>query len=275
MPTTVFSQFQGNLKSKTSLRAFFEAEKLIEILAPERSAKTSVQSIFKKFQESFSFNTDKKDKSIFSVVLDWPDQEQIAFLLNRYIEMVALQTKMELVEEVKGDLLQNKIMLEQVLASKRTMALQRREDEIARLAEALLIAEELKITTAESSSLLRNVDYSRSQGSNSIALFFRGFTPLRAQISALKNRKSDDPYISGIRELQEQLVVINAQLLALTDNFKVIRVDEKAYRPDSPIKPKKRLIVALGGVLGLMLGVFAAFFFNFLENNRKEQESEA
>ena len=123
--------------------------------------------------------------------------------------------------------------------------------------------------------MLRNVDFTQSQGSNPIALFSQGSNALKAQITALKNRKTDDPYIGGIRGLQEQLVMLNNQLLTVNDDFKVVRIDQQAYRPDSPIKPKKRLIVALGGMLGLILGIFAAFFFNFLENNRKEQESEA
>ena len=251
------------------------AEKLIDILAPERNATTSEQNVFKGFQKSFNFNADKKDKRLFSVAFDWPNQEQIAGLLNRYVEMVALQTKQDIIGKVKGDLLQNKITVEQAIASKRAMAAQRRSDEIARLSEALLIAQALNITTAESSSLLRNVDFSQSQGSNPIALFSQGSNTLQAQISALKSRKTDDPYISGIRGLQEQLVTLNNKLLAINDDFKVVRIDQQAYRPDSPIKPKKRLIVALGGVLGLMLGIFAAFFFNFVENNRKEEGAEA
>jgi LPS O-antigen subunit length determinant protein (WzzB/FepE family) len=33
---------------------------------------------------------------------------------------------------------------------------------------------------------------------------------------------------------------------------------------DHPVKPRKKLIVALAGILGLMLGVFLAFFREFL-----------
>jgi len=271
----VFIQVQGNLKSKAALKVFFEAEKLTDILRSEYSANKSEQVIFEKFQESFHFNADKKDKRIFSVTLDWSDQEQVADLLNRYIETVALQTKHEILDKLEGDLLQNKITVEQAIASKRAMAAQRRSDEIARLSEALLIAQALNITTAGSSSLLRNVDFSQSQGSSPIALFSQGSNTLQAQLSALKSRKTDDPYIKGIRELQEQLLMLNNKLLAFNDDFKVVRIDQQAYRPDSPIKPKKRLIVALGGVLGLMLGIFSAFFFNFLENNRKEEGAEA
>lgn len=40
--------------------------------------------------------------------------------------------------------------------------------------------------------------------------------------------------------------------------------------PD-PIKPKKGLIVAVGFISGLMLGIFLAFFLEFIRNGRKEE----
>jgi len=33
-------------------------------------------------------------------------------------------------------------------------------------------------------------------------------------------------------------------------------------------------MTAIGGMLGLILGIFTAFFFNFVENNRKEEGAE-
>ena len=39
-----------------------------------------------------------------------------------------------------------------------------------------------------------------------------------------------------------------------------------------PVEPRAKLVLALGGVLGLMLGVFAAFFLSFLENVKREQQ---
>ena len=41
-------------------------------------------------------------------------------------------------------------------------------------------------------------------------------------------------------------------------NLKLARISKYPSLPNSPIKPKKTLIVLLGGVLGGMLGVFIA-----------------
>ena len=42
--------------------------------------------------------------------------------------------------------------------------------------------------------------------------------------------------------------------------FKDIRIIDKALAPDGPIKPRKMVNLAIGGILGLMLGVMLAFF---------------
>ena len=51
----------------------------------------------------------------------------------------------------------------------------------------------------------------------------------------------------------------------LTKNFEMLRVTTK----DSPAKPKKSLILAVATVSGLFLGVFLAFFLEWIENARK------
>jgi uncharacterized protein involved in exopolysaccharide biosynthesis len=42
--------------------------------------------------------------------------------------------------------------------------------------------------------------------------------------------------------------------------FKDIRIVDKAFAPDKPIKPRKMLNLAIGGTLGLILGVMLTFF---------------
>jgi len=54
-------------------------------------------------------------------------------------------------------------------------------------------------------------------------------------------------------ELQKQLVLIR--------NLEVV---QPATEPVSPIGPRKDLIVAIGGMLGLMVGIFAAFLREWL-----------
>ncbi len=46
-------------------------------------------------------------------------------------------------------------------------------------------------------------------------------------------------------------------------------VIDPPYASDIPVKPKKKLIVAVAGVSGLFLGIFLAFFLEWLENVRR------
>jgi capsular exopolysaccharide synthesis family protein len=46
----------------------------------------------------------------------------------------------------------------------------------------------------------------------------------------------------------------------------------KAKEPKSPIKPKKKLTLALGAILGLMLGLGAAFFIEYMDDSLRRKE---
>ena len=52
----------------------------------------------------------------------------------------------------------------------------------------------------------------------------------------------------------------------------VMRVDQTAFPPNLPIKPNHRIIIMVCVVMGLFIGVIAAFFLNCLETLKKEEE---
>jgi LPS O-antigen subunit length determinant protein (WzzB/FepE family) len=89
------------------------------------------------------------------------------------------------------------------------------------------------------------------------------------EVEVLQQRTDDDPFISGLRDLQEGLARLQSVKID-ESGLHAVTFDRKAYPPEHRIKPKRKLIVVLGLVLGLMLGVFLAFFRNFLENQRRE-----
>lgn len=130
-------------------------------------------------------------------------------------------------------------------------------------------------------------------------LFLRGERSLLAEIKVLQERVTDDPYISELRPLQTKISLLEKNksleesrikntpstfLGAIRGNeseltrlkmvsldprsVSVVQVNQTAFPSESPIKPKRRLIVALGAVLGLMIGVFGALFLNFLEKQK-------
>ena len=112
-------------------------------------------------------------------------------------------------------------------------------------------------------------------------------------LAALKNRKSDDPYIPEIVNLQNKLSTINSNQTLKTLESRVddspfvveinkldieaiklkafepssigihaMQMNQYAYPPEAPIKPKKRLIVAVAFIAGFILSILLVFIMN-------------
>ncbi|BCR24070.1 hypothetical protein KAM429_18450 [Aquipseudomonas alcaligenes] len=83
------------------------------------------------------------------------------------------------------------------------------------------------------------------------------------KIEVLKNRKDEDLFLKQLAQLREEearLKGLDLDLSALT----LVRVDQPAAKPLKPKEPKKVLIIAIGFMLGGMLGVFVALIRSML-----------
>lgn len=184
----------------------------------------------------------------------------------------------------------------------------RRDNRITQLDEAIRIAKSLGITKPTTPSALGEGERS-GQGSvirtevnnQQIPLYFMGTEALEAERNALLQRRSDDftePRVAQIaKELQllannRQVEVLNkrenedlflkklaawreeaARLRSLNvdvSGLKLATIDQPATQPIKPVKPKKLLILALGVVLGGMLGLFVALLRNMLRTKPAE-----
>ena len=83
----------------------------------------------------------------------------------------------------------------------------------------------------------------------------------------LKNRKSDDPFISGLRDLQEQLALLRSFKFD-ESGMHAVTVDQAAYPPKTRIKPNRSLVVSLGTVVGMFLGIFLVFLVSFVQKQK-------
>ncbi|MFZ3155517.1 Wzz/FepE/Etk N-terminal domain-containing protein [Pseudomonas sp.] len=177
-----------------------------------------------------------------------------------------------------------------------------RDNRIAQLDEAARIAKALDIVKPTTPSALGEVGR-EAQGSiirtevnnQQIPLYFMGSEALEAERAALRQRRSDDftePRIAQIAK-ELQLLANNRQIETLkkrenedlflkdlavwreeaarlrnlqvdASNLKLVSIDQLAVEPLRPIKPKKALILALGLVLGGMLGLFIALIRNMV-----------
>ena len=76
---------------------------------------------------------------------------------------------------------------------------------------------------------------------------------------------SESTYIILLEKYQEARI---NEAMELGD----IRVIDEARIPKDPIKPNKELNLAIGGILGLMLGVMLTFFLEYMDNTIKTTE---
>ncbi|MGH8601428.1 MAG: Wzz/FepE/Etk N-terminal domain-containing protein [Gammaproteobacteria bacterium] len=179
----------------------------------------------------------------------------------------------------------------------------RRESRITQLDEAIQIAVSLGIRKPTTPSAMADAQHQgqlvRTEvNSREIPLYFMGVEALKAEREALNERRSDDFSEPRIAEIEKELELLqrNRQVeilkqrqnedLYLKDlaewrqeatqlkgirfdasRLQLVRVDQLAQEPLSAVKPQKMLILALGGVLGVMLGVLAAVLLNFLSRN--------
>ena len=91
-------------------------------------------------------------------------------------------------------------------------------------------------------------------------LYMMGERALRAEIAQLKTRsdlESEDLFIKGLPEILQNTAVLNSVSVDWK-SVNYVLVDQPALLPRTPVKPRKLLIVALGGIGGFMLGLLAA-----------------
>ena len=198
--------------------------------------------------------------------MEWDDPVFPAKLINNYIRFFDLVTIKMLVAATRNSIESQIRDIEYTIGSKRQIAKQRREDQILRFEEATVIARKLAIKErVDTNTVVQNNQLNIS--TSNTPLYYRGSKALGAEIVFLKNRKSDDPFISGLRDLQEQLALLRSIKIS-EKGMHSVTVDQAAYPPKNRIKPNRRLIVSLGTVVGLFLGIFLVFFVSYVQKQK-------
>ncbi|MBN2867003.1 MAG: hypothetical protein JXK16_13425, partial [Thiotrichales bacterium] len=261
-PQRVFDIFTQNLNSRSSTLSFFKANNLAEIYNPTINTLQGAQyqeafnRAFEHFLKDYKVSFPKKDATagFISVELSLSiDEARLAQLLNQNIAEVMASSKTQILNEINNDKKVRMEQMQQEITSARKIALDSRMDRVAALDEAIAIARTLNLeepTTMGPTVEIQNV---QNQG---LPLYYLGYKLLEAEKITLLKRTSDDPYITKLRGLQESYDSLDAVNIN-PERLSVARIDQAAEIGEK-VKPKKSLIIAVGAVLGLMLGVFIA-----------------
>ena len=262
---SVFEQFKQNLKSRTLHKKFIQENGLMEVMAPMRTPETRDEDIYNGFAELIKL---ENVEGLTSLSIELNNSEIAAHWVNDLIEFVDKETIHQLVQNQLISIANQIRDIEYAIGSKRQMAKQRREDKILRYKEASIIAMQLDIVDRiDTTNVVQNNRLNIT--TTNIPLYYRGYRALNAEIEYLNNRKSDDPFILGLRDLQEQLTLLRS-IKFDKDNLVTVHIDQAAYPSSSPIKPNRRVIVSLTTLVGLFSGIFLAFFIEFVQNQRKK-----
>ncbi len=276
-PSSVFSQFQRNLESRLTLKLIFDKYNLIKTYHSDINLLSGADKIkaekiaFSKFVKDFSIQrlkaTDLSKAISVSLALPLTEQE-VAVILNDLVKMAEQITIHQLYQQIVSEKQSRVGLLNDRISSVRQIALDKRMDRIAQLDEAIIITQKLGLNKPVSAGPTLNINNVNTQSSLNSALYLLGSDLLVAEKAVLESRKMDDAFIPELRDLQGQLQKLQNLKIVKAD-FGVVTIDQAAIYGDK-IKPKKALILAVAGVLGLMLGVFIALIRRAVKNRRQE-----
>lgn len=257
--TGVFTEVQKNLQSRQLRRHFFEQHKLLDWFnkdgKPERLNGTL---LFEKyFNEKLKINFSKKENvDYISLSFEIDEPKLSAKWLNSYVDFVISITNNQILELSVKELDSIKASLESKLIVLRRIALKKRLDRIDQLQESLEIAR-----------LNGNIEPVNWQGNNLGRDYLIGSKAIESELKVLRGRKSDDPFIKGLHNIQERIIYLDA--ISIEDKkIKSATVEQKATIPSSPIKPKKLLIVVIAFILGLMIATLWALIKGAVDNRQ-------
>lgn len=273
--SNVFEKFTGNINSRKLKKEFFDRFKVLETLLASESTQVLTEKqkndYFEDFSKSLSVSSNKKSNSTI-ITLEGIYPDKIGPWLDSLVVMANKETVNQLVKNLQVNLDEKTKSLKINISSKRSIYKKRREDELGRLQEAYQTAKTLGLRGFNNTGTKLSNANNLSIYMKGAKLYMQGTEVLLAEMGALKNRKSDDIHISGLRDLQEQLTRFDSIKID-KDSLQAVIVDKKATVSIEPIRPIRKLIVILSLILGGILGIFGVFILEFISKFKKQADN--
>ncbi|MCF4994989.1 chain-length determining protein [Pseudomonas syringae] len=249
----VYEVFARNLQGESLRQKFFQGVYLPSLDDSDRKA--PLDRLYERFSRVLMVKGPGKDTpDRFSVIVQGEDPVRATEWAKNYVERASEAAEAELVKNVKAEALVSARNLEQQIASLRETAQRIREDRIQQLEEGLKIAESIGLTLPSvHSSATVDIVLDTSDKLD----YQRGSKALAAEVDVFKARSSDDAFIKELRPLQMQYSFYN-HMKVDPESISVYRQDGNVEVPESPIKPRKAIIIILGLIAGLFIGSFIA-----------------
>lgn len=274
LPKDVFGAFLQNLTSESLRRQYFDQQGLKSRLDP--AGGMSAQDVFERlFSNRLIVKRDRRDRNVVHVDFEGNDANLVAKAVNGFVDLAAKKTVQQLVQNARSKVQSKETSLINKIAVKRKAALQVRQDKTAKLKAAISVAEQLGIK-----DIVALPGRSKNSGTvshqvgetTSFPLYMMGYKALKAEVNMLRHRKDDDAYIQGLRDLQEHLALLQHEKFD-PSQISAVQIDQAAVAPDHHIRPRRRLIVSLGLIGGLIIGMLTAFFADAVTRARLSRQT--
>ena len=268
----IYFDFMKNAQSRQFQRKFFFENKIYDYFDadPEEAFDVSFNEMLRFSLESKYVSRDIRQEEFFNVSFLHSDPNLAAKWLNDYVQMVERETSRRIVDGVNTSIENYRKKIQSAIDSHKEQAKQIRADNITRLKEALLIAEELDIIKPSNANLTNQtiiMDNSTVSGPTQITempLYLFGTDALKTQIDILQNRVSDDPFIPNLRSLEAELNTTSLVKVNYSD-VRVAEIDQKALAPTRKYSPRRSLIL----IVGLFFGIVVSFFYILIAHTKK------
>lgn len=253
----IYAVFKTNLLSVSLKRAFFRETYLPALAVDKRNR--AQDKLWVEFNEILTVKAPdiKNRPDLYEVKVAYVSPVLAAEWVNHYIDMAANKTEQDMQENLRTEIAAKTQVIEKQIDALRTTAQKRREDRIVRLRDALVVAEAVGLDTPQVVAAKTSSDGDLAQFIDGNLMYMRGAKAIRAELAVLEKRENDDPFINKLRELQNRLDFLQ-KIDDNPDDVSVVTLDSSAEVPETPVKPKKLIILALGIIVGGMLGVFVA-----------------
>ncbi|WP_224795540.1 LPS O-antigen chain length determinant protein WzzB [Pseudomonas fluorescens] len=262
----VYSSFVSNLQSESLRRDFFK-----EVYLPslgESDRQKSQDTLYRQFLKEITvIQPTKEFPDRFSVYALSNNSEMSVKWLREYIDRASVATEKEIIKNYSKEVEMRARNIAVQIQMLRDNAANKRRDTVLQLREAERVAGAIGLENHQ--IILGGVTGEIAGSVDPRLIYLRGTKALAAEEKTLQARESDDPFIGDLRKLQGQYDFYKA-LNVKAEDVAVYRVDGVIQPPDSPIKPKKALILVLGLVLGGSLGVILGLVRQFWMRNRNK-----
>ncbi len=258
-PDDVFQSFKRHLLSSSLRTEFFEQHYLPYLGERSSLDESARDALLNHFRNVLTIRRpviqDRPD--YYEVTVELDDPVLAAEWANRYVVRAGEVAAEEMINVVEDEIRMRARVLSTQIRSLREAARREREDRIVQLREALQVAYAIGIEAPQVTAGRVNSDSELAAFVEGNLMYLRGSVALQAELDVLQSREVDDPFTPELRELEARLVLLRSVEVD-PDSVGTYSIDGLAEITNTPVKPKRASLIALGVVLGVILGCFTA-----------------